>query len=152
VRIAEPAVPLVCEPLAAKRRPDSSYAAQFALPYGVAACLARGRFGLSELEESAYRDPALVALAHKVDYEIDPDPGFPKFRSGEVIVRTVDGKTYRRREHIVPDEPASEDAILSKFMHNVGLAAGTERAARIRDAVLDLETLADTRSLTALLS
>src|SRR5690606_7990388 len=59
VRIAEPAVPLVCEPLAAKRKPDSSYAAQFSLPYGVACCLARGRFGLAELEERSFTDEAL---------------------------------------------------------------------------------------------
>jgi 2-methylcitrate dehydratase PrpD len=82
VRIAEPAIPLVCEPLAAKRRPDSSYAAQFSLPYGIACCLTRGGFGLAELEEPSFTDAALVALAHKVDYEIDADSGFPKFRTG----------------------------------------------------------------------
>ena len=76
VRIAEPAIPLVCEPLAAKRRPDSSYAAQFSLPYGIACCLTRGGFGLAELEEPSFTDPSLVALAHKVDYEIDANSAF----------------------------------------------------------------------------
>jgi 2-methylcitrate dehydratase PrpD len=32
VRVGDAAVPLVCEPLAAKRKPDNSYAAQFSLP------------------------------------------------------------------------------------------------------------------------
>lgn len=152
VRVAEPAVPLICEPLAAKRRPDSSYGAQFALPYGIAACLTRGRFGLAELEESSYKDPSLVALAHKVDYEIDPNPGFPKSRSGEVIVSMRNGKTVSRRENIVPDEPAADDAIISKFMDNTSPVVSGERAAKIRDAVLGLERVTDARELTTLLS
>ena len=110
------------------------------------------RLVLRELEEDSYRDPGLVALAHKVDYEIDPEPGFPKFRSGEVIVKTRAGAMHRRREQIVPDEPASEGAIVSKFMDNVGPVAGAERAGRIRDTVLNLDALDDTRSLAALLS
>jgi 2-methylcitrate dehydratase PrpD len=152
VRIAEPAAPLICEPLASKRKPDSSYAAQFSLPYGIAACLTRRRFGLDELEAASYEDPALLALAHKVDYEIDPNPGFPKFRSGEVIVKTREGQTHSKRENIVPDEPAAEEAIIAKFMDNTAPITSQERAARIRDVVLDLETLTDARALTALLS
>ena len=152
VRIGEHAVPLVCEPLAAKRKPESSYAAQFSLPYGVACCFARDRFGLNELEESSFADPALVALAHKVDYEIDADPGFPKFRTGEVIVTTRSGKKLGKREAILPDEPAPADAIIGKFMDSAGSVLPAERAARIRDALLDIERLPDVRTLTQLLS
>ena len=151
VRIAEPAVPLICEPLAAKRKPDSSYAAQFSLPYGVACCLTRGRFGLTELEQASYSNPALVTLAHKVDYEIDPDSGFPKSRSGEVIVNMKDGRTLSRRESILPDEPAGDEAILEKFMDTAASVISASRARRIRDAILDLERLEDTRTLTRLL-
>jgi 2-methylcitrate dehydratase PrpD len=151
-RIAEPAVPLICEPLAAKRKPDSSYAAQFSLPYGIACCLTRGRFGLAELEQSSYSNPALGALAHKMDYEIDPDSGFPKFRSGEVIVTLRDGRKLSKRESILPDEPATDDAILEKFMDTATSVMSVSRARRIRDAILDIERLEDTRSLTAMLS
>lgn len=151
VRVAEPAVPLICEPLAAKRKPESSYAAQFALPYGIACCLVRGRFGLGELEESSYLDPALVALAHKVDYEIDPNPGFPKFRSGEVIVKTRSGKTLSKRESILPDEPAPDAAIIDKFMDNAAPVISSERAQRIRDTILGIENVNDVRTLTRML-
>jgi 2-methylcitrate dehydratase PrpD len=151
VRIGEHAVPLVCEPLASKRRPDSSYAAQFSLPYGIACCLTRGRFGLAELEPASYSNAALVALAHKVDYEVDADSGFPKFRSGEVIVNLKDGRKLGKRERILPDEPASDDAILEKFVDTATSVMSASRARRIRAAILDLEQLEDVGTLTRML-
>jgi len=152
VRVGEHAVALVCEPLAAKRKPDSSYAAQFSLPYGVACCLTRGRFGLTELDERSFTDEALVALAHKVDYEIDLNSGFPKFRSGEVIVNTKSGRTFQKREQILPDEPAPAEAILDKFTGTTASAMPAVRAGRVRDMLLGLERLKNVRELTQLLS
>jgi 2-methylcitrate dehydratase PrpD len=137
--VAEPAVPLICEPAAAKRTPDTSYAAQFSLPYGLACCLTKGRFGLDEIEPAAFNDPALRRLAAKMTYEVDPDPGFPKFRSGEVIVKMKDGRQYRQREAILPDEPAGETEIIEKFMINVEPMMPKARAEALRDAVLNLE-------------
>ena len=151
LRVASAAVPLVCEPLAAKRAPTSTYAAQFSLPYGIACCLTRGRFSLEEIEESAYTDPALLALADKVDYEVDPDSGFPKFRTGEVIIRTTDGRTLKQREALLPDEPAPGAAIVEKFMANAQSVMSAARAGEIRDTVLSLEQVADCRTLTAML-
>ena len=150
--VTEPAVPLICEPADVKRAPDSSYGAQFSLPYAVACCIIRNRFGLDELEEPSYTDPALRKLAAKVSYQIDPNSGFPKFRSGEVIVRMKNGKEYSKRESVLPDEPASESEIVDKFMINVEPVMNKARAEKIRDILLNLEKLADARMLTALLS
>ena len=150
--VTAPAVPLICEPAEVKRAPDSSYGAQFSLPYAVACCILRNRFGLDELEEPSYTDPALRKLAAKVSYQIDPNSGFPKFRSGEVIVRMKNGAVYSRRESVLPDEPASESEIVDKFMINVEPVMNKVRAEKIRDRLLNLETLADTRTLTVLLS
>jgi 2-methylcitrate dehydratase PrpD len=143
---------LVCEPAQAKKRPDSSYAAQFSLPYGVAAALARGRFGLQEIEAPAYSDARLVELAGKVHYALDPNAGFPKKRTGEVIVTLKNGTTLRRRNEILPDEPASAEAIVAKFFANTALAIERARAEQIRDAILALEAQSDVRALGRLLS
>jgi 2-methylcitrate dehydratase PrpD len=145
--IADAAVPLVCEPLAAKLKPNSSYSAQFSLPYAVACALLRGEFGLNEIEAPSYTDAAILALAQKVTYEIDPNPGFPKSRSGEVIVRMKDGRELRCRDDIQPDEPASADAIVRKFTRNTDAILTPSQAAQIRDSVLGLDTLADTAAL-----
>ena len=70
---------LVCEPAEAKRRPDSSYIAQFSLPYGMAACLTRKRFGLEEIEEPAYTEPAPArARARRCTTRSIRMPAFPR--------------------------------------------------------------------------
>ena len=143
---------LVCEPAAAKRKPDSSYIAQFSLPYGMAACLARRRFGLGEIEAPAYTEPALLALAEKVHYEIDPNAGFPKKRTGEVIVTLKNGTKLRERNEIDPDEPAPAEAILRKFFDNAEMAIDRPRAERIRDAILALEEQSGAQALMRLLT
>ena len=137
--IADAAVPLVCEPLASKLKPASSYAAQFSLPYSVACAMVRGRFGLNEIEAPSYTDDELLKLANKVSYEIDPNPGFPKSRSGEVIVKMKDGRELRHRDNILPDEPASAESIVAKFMQNTDGILPRARAEQVREAVLGLE-------------
>ena len=143
---------LVCEPAEAKRRPDSSYIAQFSLPYGMAACLTRKRFGLEEIEEPAYTEPRLLELAKKVHYEIDPNAGFPKTRTGEVIVTLRNGTKLRERNVIDPDEPASAEAIERKFFENAGIAIDRSRAQKVRDAVLALDEQPDVHAITGLLN
>ena len=145
--IAETAVPLVCEPLAAKHKPHNSYAASFSLPYAIACCLIRGRFGLEETEEAAYTDPALLKLAQKVSYEIDPNSGFPKYRSGEVIIRMRDGSECSRRSNIMPDDRAPEADVVRKFMDNTRYAMPPARAAAIIDMILNVESIPNARTV-----
>lgn len=150
--VAEPAIPLICEPLESKLKPDSSYAAQFSLPYAIACCVERGRFGLDEIEESAYTDPKLLSLARKFTYRVDPNSGFPKFRSGKVIVRLKDGRELSRRESIFPDEPAGEDEIVEKFMNNAKSVIPASRAYEIRETIMHVEELPNAFSLSRMLS
>jgi 2-methylcitrate dehydratase PrpD len=149
--ICDAAVPLVCEPLASKLKPASSYSAQFSLPYSVACALMRGKFGLNEIEAPSYTDAALLKLASKVSYEIDPHPGFPKSRSGEVIVKMNDGSELRCRNNILPDEPASAGAIIGKFLHNTDGVIPHMQVERIRDAVLGIERVTDAGEFTRML-
>lgn len=151
-RIAETAVPLVCEPLAAKHKPHNSYAASFSLPYAVACCLIRGRFGLEETEEAAFTDPALLKLAQKVSYEIDPDSGFPKYRSGEVIVRMKDGRELSRRKDILPDDRAPQAEVLRKFADNTRHALTPAQTASLIDMILNLASVRNARTLAQALT
>ena len=150
--IAETAVALVCEPLAAKHKPHNSYAASFSLPYAVACCLIRGRFGLEETEEAAFTDPALLALAQKVSYEIDPNSGFPKYRSGEMIVRMRDGREFSRRKNILPEDRAPEAEVLRKFRDNTRYALTPARASSLIDMILNVASVGSARTLAQALS
>jgi 2-methylcitrate dehydratase PrpD len=152
VRALVPAevVQTVCEPVANKRRPANSYDAQFSIPYIVAASLTRGRFGLAELQEDALADPAILALADRVDYEVDPKSSFPRHYSGEVAATLRDGRTKARREQMnrgCGDRPLSEDDILAKFRANAARATTPARAEHVAALLLSLDELEDVRLL-----
>ena len=150
--IAETVAPLVCEPLAAKHQPHNSYAASFSLPYAVACCLIRGRFGLEEKEAAAFTDLVLLKLARKVGYEIDPNSGFPKYRSGEVIVRMKDGREFSRRKNILPEERAPEAGVIRKFRDNTQAALTPVRASSLIDEVLNVESVANASTIAQALT
>ena len=143
-------VKTVCEPAANKRRPANSYDAQFSIPYTVAAALRRGRFTLDELEDDALGDPAILALADRVNYEIDPATTFPRHYTGEVIVTTRGGRSFRHREAINRgngERPLSEAAIIEKFHANAARAVSHERARQVETLLLSLDEAADMRAV-----
>jgi len=147
-------VKTVCEPQASKKRPANDYDAKFSVPYVIAASLVAGKFGLAELEESALRDPRILALADKVSYEVDPKSGFPQHYSGEVVVRMKDGRELRHREQVnrgAADRPLTNEEVVAKFMENAAFAVAESRARTIRDAVLDLEAFFDLSRLEMIL-
>ncbi len=143
-------VKTVCEPVANKKRPQNSYDAQFSIPYIVATALLRGGFGLDHLRDEALADPEVLALAQRVEYEVDPASPFPKYYSGEVVVTTNDGRELRQREEMnrgCAECPITNADIERKFLGNARLAVSSQRAERVRDLVLGMEALDDARDL-----
>ncbi len=142
VLVPQDVVKTVCEPVANKRNPANSYDAQFSIPYIVATSLLKGRFTLAELEDQALDDPAVLSLASRVDYEVDPASTFPRHYTGEVIVETEDGRSFAHREGVnrgCADRPLGNGEIAAKFFDNAVRAVSRASAERIRDAVLDLD-------------
>ena len=134
---------VVCEPEANKRRPQNSYDAQFSVHYTIATALLRGRFTLTELEEEALNDPRTLALTQKVGYEVDPDSAFPRYYSGEVVLRLKDGRELRQREaqnRGSDARPLSAGEIVAKFIGNAERRMSAARAQRVVDAVLCLDS------------
>jgi 2-methylcitrate dehydratase PrpD len=149
--IARQGINMVCEPLAVKRAPDSSYAAQFSLPYTVACCLRRGAFGLADLEPAALEDFSTLELSRKLEYEIDPKAGFPAYRSGEIIVELRNGEQLRQRENIMPDDVIADSDIERKFFSNAEMVMSRDRAQQIMAAILDLDNEPNVRRVVDLL-
>ena len=149
VLVPQEVVKTVCEPVANKRIPANSYDAQFSIPYMVATGLLKGRFTLAELEDEALNNSAVLGLASRIDYEIDPASTFPRHYTGEVIVDTKDGRSLRHREGLnrgCADRPLSNQEVVEKFLDNARRAVPDSAAERILDAVLNL----DRRSARAL--
>ncbi|MBI3068273.1 MAG: MmgE/PrpD family protein [Betaproteobacteria bacterium] len=147
------AVKVVCEPVAARKRPVDSYAARFSIQYAIACGLMRQKLGLEDLE--CYQDPGLLALADKVSYRIDPNAGHPEHWSGEVIVTLKNGQVLSHREEDTRgtvDNPLEEDDIAAKFMGNAQVAVSRDRAEIIRDEILALDKKGHARDLAQILS
>lgn len=137
-------VKTVCEPVENKMRPANSYDAQFSIPWLVAAAIRSGRMSLAEVAPEALNDPATLALARKVRYEIDPDSGFPQHYSGEVAIVTRDGREWRHREAInrgAAERPLSNGEIVAKFFANATTAVARQRAEALAETVLALDRL-----------
>jgi 2-methylcitrate dehydratase PrpD len=120
-RVGEGTVHRLWEPLAEKRRPSTPYSAKFSVPYGVAIGLVDQAAGLAQFTEDRIADPAVIAVADKVRYEIDPEDEYPRNYTGTVIVTLDDGTEHRAHQpHLRGGvrETLAMDEILEKFRAN----------------------------------
>jgi 2-methylcitrate dehydratase PrpD len=140
-RTAEGPLPRLWEPLAAKHRPPNGYAAKFSLPYLLAVMLAKGRATLAEFTDEAVRDPAVLGIAAKVGYEIDPTIDYPRQFIGHVAVRLTDGRLLEERQDHYrggPEFPLTREELEAKFRGNATLALSDAQATRLIKIVEDL--------------
>jgi len=143
--IPEQVLPKIGEPLAAKQRPVTSAAAQFALPYLVAAGLSRRQLTLAELEPNARDDPAIVALAARVRCVGESGTAFPRVYPGGLTITLTNGHTLSK--HIAVnlgaiERPIANGFIVDKFVRSLatpGVAGSTERASTLARGLLELD-------------
>src|SRR5262245_9629078 len=116
--VGEGTVHRLWEPLADKRRPPNGYAAKFSTPYCLAAGFVRGGVGLDPVTADAVPDPAVLAVAAKVRYEIDPDNPYPDNFTGHIRAVLRDGAVIEERQSHLRGgghEPLSRADIEEKF-------------------------------------
>jgi 2-methylcitrate dehydratase PrpD len=140
--LPEPTLHIVAEPHAAKIIPTTDYEAKFSAQFVIATCLARGRFGLAELRESAFSDRELLDLAAKVQCKADPDTSFPTYFSGGVSVKLNDGRVVSR--YVPVNSGAGERAldvagVSEKFRACAAMTTTAAIAERVRSVTLDLD-------------
>lgn len=134
--------PIVCDPIAEKRRPQSDYDAQFSLPYIVAASLARGRFTLDELEPATLTDPEILALCDRVTCMDDPESAYPEAYSGMLRLECADGRVLEHREQVhrgAAGNPISHADVEGKFYANATRTLPRDAATRVLEAVMTLD-------------
>ena len=153
-RTAEGPVHRLWEPLADKQKPMSSYGAKFSLPYSLAVMLVHGRAGLDEFSDAAILDAAVLNLAARVRYEIDPSIDYPRHFTGHVKVTMADGEIFEENQAHPRgglEDPLPPEEIEEKFRANARLALPQESGEKIIDAVRRLEQLPSIGTLTELL-
>jgi 2-methylcitrate dehydratase PrpD len=150
--VAEGTVHRLWEPLAAKQRPPNGYAAKFATPFILASGFVRGGVGLDAFTDAAVRDEAVLALAAKVRYVIDPDNPYPNGFTGHIRAMLNDGSVVEERQpHFRggANEPLTRADITEKFALNARhggwddkrSAAALKLLAKLYDGKIDLAPL-----------
>lgn len=127
--IAEYLVPIVCEPLSEKRRPSDVFNARVSLPFVIATTLRDGLFDHRSIGRDDLSDPALLGLADRISYSLDPEPIARRHFRGWVNIRMQDGREVERRidpwlrMHV--GEPGTAAEVEAKFLANAAEAFGT---------------------------
>jgi 2-methylcitrate dehydratase PrpD len=143
VKVAKEEMPIVCEPIGRKRRPETGYEAKFSIPYTVALCLVTGKHGLEQFDDEALlRRQDILDLCDRVVCEVDPEADFPRHFSSDVSVELKSGKRLHHREEMnrgCVDRPLSAADITGKFMDNAVRAMNERRARALMDMVMNIE-------------
>jgi len=120
--VGEGTVHRLWEPLAVKHRPPTPYAAKFSTPYCMAVGFFDRRAGFAQFTESRVSDPAVLALASKIRYSINPHDEYPRNFSGHLRA-TLNNGTQReiRRPHMRGGihAPLTSEELEAKFLDNV---------------------------------
>ena len=129
--VAEFNVSIVCEPIAEKLAPASDSHARISLQYTIAEALHEGTLGKSAYSARNLRHPAILALAQRVRYYIDPGfPGPGRFK-GAVRITLHNGRLIEEiQEHNLgsPENPMNAAQLRAKFDDNAaGVLSAAER-------------------------
>ena len=130
--VGEGTVHRLWEPLASKHHPANGYAGKFSSPYCIATGFVRGNVGLSDFTDAAVKDPAVLAVAAKVRYQIDPNNPYPKNFTGHIRATLRDGSVVEERQPYMrggAQEPLTRADIEQKFLLNAKHGGWSEERA-----------------------
>ena len=130
--VGEGTVHRLWEPLAAKHRPATSYAAKFSTPFCIAVGLLDRAAGFGQFTEARVHDPAVQRLAAKVRYSIDPANPYPANFTGHLRATLQDGTVREvRQDHMRGGvhAPLSTAEVEAKFRANALYGGWTEAQA-----------------------
>jgi 2-methylcitrate dehydratase PrpD len=143
-KVGEGTVHRLWEPLALKHRVPNGYAGKFSTPYCMAVAFLDGEAGLGQFADERVLDPAVLALAAKISYEVDPANEYPRNFTGHLRATLADGTVHEiDQPHMRggAHEPLSDTEIRAKFDANIRFAGvGGSQSAALRKA---LEAIAD---------
>ncbi len=137
--------------------PQGFTAAQLNLSYCVATLLIDGAVFVDQFTEAKLTDSARLALAAKVSVLHDPaisalGPRFRQKVSVEIFLRDGTRLERTRETSRAKERFAAEVAVVKKFETLAAHALPAARVRELRDAMLDLDNLADTARIAQLLA
>lgn len=146
-------VSIVCEPVAEKHAPASDSHGRVSLQYSIAEALFFGELGKRAYSDQSRRNPAILEVARKVRYHVDPNyPGPGRFK-GAVTVTLKDGRQFTEVEEYnrgSAENPMTYQELRAKFDENASAFLSTDARARMANEIERLETLPDAKVLIQL--
>ena len=125
--------------------------------------MVKGNVTLRDYTDEGLRDPAVLAMADRVSYRVDPDDKLPvgghsALSRPTVEIRTRRGEVYRCKPDAVPGDPSRpvDDALLeAKFRDCVSFCVQPIPAANVDRAITlvrDLENVPDVTEIVRMLT
>jgi 2-methylcitrate dehydratase PrpD len=142
----------MCEPLAMRRRPQTSAAAMNNIPFCVATALVNGGVQITDFEAGGRERSDVLAMVDRIQYALDESLANARgLEPGIVELTTADGrKCSKRVDHPRGHHrrPASDEELARKFRDNLIQAGNTsEHATAFLARVEALEGETDIRDL-----
>ncbi len=146
-------VPVVCEPVAEKRRPRTAEHGRVSMQFTLAEAMQQGRLGKDAYAASVRSDPEVLRLADCVTYQVDPTYPGPEQFKGAVKVIMRDGTVHETIEEFnrgSAENPMSVADLIAKFEENSAGVLSSEQMKRAAAAVFALEDSPDASTLVGL--
>ncbi len=131
-----------------KYKPETKETADHSLPYVIAAAVADGNVLPDSFTDEKLRDPRIWDLLGKIKVVADPeiDALFPGVKRARVAVTTTAGDTHKVQvDHAKgsPQNPMSDDEIISKFKANAEGVITADRQMEIIDKTWTFDEISD---------
>ena len=143
-------IPLVAEPTAEKRRPNTSFHGRFSLQHSMAEAMVQGTLDKNSFDTANLTDPQFNGLADKVRVFVDPRMTDRSELGGRVEIELSDArKVAFAVDHMLgmPQNPMTADDIMRKFRSNVGDLLTDAKRDRIADMIMSLDRMNDLQAL-----
>ena len=142
----------LCRPVDVKRHPINVVNAQFSLFYETACGLVYGKVLPSHFTDEAIKDPEINRLCDLITWEINPEfeAVYPAKYPARVTVTMEDGTKYVGEVEYPkgdPENPATREEVIEKFMINATTTIGSVKAKRIIELVENFEKLPNLNEL-----
>jgi 2-methylcitrate dehydratase PrpD len=120
-KVGEGTVHRLWEPLAVKHAPPTPYAAKFSTPFCMAVAFFDRCVGFEQFTEARIRDSAVLGLARKIRYEIDPRNQYPANFTGHLRATLRDGTVHELTQNCMRGgsrAPLPDTELERKFRDN----------------------------------
>ena len=140
-----------------KYQPTTKETADHSLPYVIAAAVADGNVLPDSFSDEKLKDPRIWDLLGKIKVVADPeiDAMFPGIKRARVSITTNSGETHTAQvDHAKgsPQNPMSDDEVVSKFRANAGDILSKEQQDQVIDLTWRFDELEDIGEYMGLLS